>query len=137
MKRKLIIVAMVTLLLATAAPAWAAGGGEGNRGGDQVRHQQARQPFALVGTITALGTDTITVEVQSGNRQVKPYIGQDLTILVTGSTSYLHWTSAGSVPITFADLGVGNSTNISGVLSGSTFTATRVTIDVPMSCPCR
>jgi len=136
---------IVAIMLATAAPALAAGHGLGTRGGDQNRHQQAgqpvmpnaRQPFALVGTITALGADTITVQVQSGNRYVKPYIGQELTVQVTGSTRYMRWTADGSVPISFADLNVGDATNINGTLAESTFTATRVTIDVPMTCASR
>jgi len=133
MKRRLFVMAMVVLMLATAAPALADGRGEGHPGGDQNRHQRARQPFALVGTITGVDTDTITVEVQSGNRYAKPYVGQELSIQVTGSTRTMRWTSAGSVPISLADLSVGDSASINGLLSEDTFTATRVTIDVPMS----
>jgi hypothetical protein len=141
MNRKWMVVAVVVVaLLVAAVPAMAAGPGSGNRfgaanglgGGQQLR--QGRDAFALVGTITALGTDTITVQVQAGNRYVKDYIGQELAVQVTANTKYMRWTQNGSVPIGFADLEVGDSTNIHGLVSDDIFTATRVTVDVPMLC---
>lgn len=141
MKHKWMIVAMVVVaLLVAAVPALAAEPGAGNRygvqngaaGGQQLR--QGGQVFALIGTITALGTDSITVQVQGGNRLVRDYVGQELTVQVTEGTKYMRWTEGGSVPITFADLSVGDSTNIRGLASDDLFTATRVTVDVPLLC---
>ncbi len=103
-------------------------------GGNEHQYR-VRQAFALTGTITALGTDSITVLVSTGNRLVRPHIGQELVVQVTGSTLYRQWTPDGCIPITFADLQVGDTTSISGTVSQGVFTARRVTVDVPCCTP--
>ena len=131
MRKKLVVLAMValiTLVVATPALAGHGGpGGNGNGGGGQP------QLFALVGTITAIGSDTITVEVVDGSRLVWPYIEpeQELTVHVTTSTSYFEWYVDGRVPITFDAVEVGDSTSIHGTVAGDVFTADWVTVDVP------
>jgi len=86
-----------------------------------------------VGTITAIDIDnnTITVQVVDGNRFVWPYIEQELTVQVTGNTSFFEWYPDGRVPITFADVEVGDSTSIHGTVAGDVCTADWVTVGVP------
>jgi len=155
----LILVVLATLIAAT--PALAAGPGNQNQKGNQHQqgnqYQQANQNqqgsqnqhrhqvgepqphngqiFALTGTITAIGTDSITVLVGNGNRLIKPYIGQELVVQVTESTRYRQWTPEGCIPITFEDLEVGDTTSMEGTASEDVFTAARVTVDVPCCTP--
>ena len=93
--------------------------------------RRGRQLFALVGTITAITDNTVTVEVVDGNRFVWPYIGQELTVQVTDSTRFFEWTPDGRVPITFAGVAVGDTTGIHGAVANDVFTANWVTVDVP------
>jgi hypothetical protein len=136
MKRKLavlVLLALVTLLAAT--PALAAG----PRGGNGQQHQYGnaqgqrlvRQWFSLTGVITALDGTEITVQVYNGNRIAQPYIGQALTVQVTDGTRYRQWQADGCIPISFGDLVVGDTTSVQGMVSDGTFTAQRVTVDVP------
>jgi hypothetical protein len=131
MKKKLVILAMVALIaLGTASTAMAgASQGQGSKHG--------RQLFALVGTITAIGSDTITVQVVDGNRFVWPYIGQGLTLTVqvTDSTRFFEWTPDGRVPITLADVAESDTTSIHGTVANDVFTANWVTVDVPCVTP--
>jgi hypothetical protein len=137
MKRKLAVLLLVALVaLIAATPALAAGRSRGNErqygeGGSPER-RQIQQYFSLVGVITALDGDTITVEVYHGNRIIRPYIGGELTIKLTSSTRYRQWTSDGCIPISFDDLEVGGTTSIQGTVSGGAFIADRITVDVPM-----
>jgi hypothetical protein len=135
----LIFVVLATLIAAT--PALAAGPGNQNRQENEHRYQVGQplpsnqQVFTLTGTITAIGTDSITVLVHNGNRLIKPYIGQELVVQVTENTRYRQWTPDGCVPITFEDLEVGDATSIQGTVSEEVFTAARVTVDVPCCTP--
>ena len=136
MKRKLtvlIFVALVAMLAATPALAAGPGGGKGQQHqlGNYQGGQPVRQWFSLVGVITEVGTSSITVQIYNGNRIVQPYIGQVLTVQVTGTTRYRQWQPGGCIPITFGDVQVGDTTSIQGILSNGTFTAQRVTVDVP------
>jgi hypothetical protein len=91
--------------------------------------------FALTGTITALGSDSITVLVRNGNGLIKPYVGQELVVQVTETTRYRQWTPDGCIPITFEDVEVGDTTSIQGTVGEEVFTAARVTVDVPCCTP--
>ena len=136
MKRKLVLVVLVLLvaLLATT-PALAAGPGGGkaqeHRHGGNQGAQPVRQSFSLVGVITGKGTSSITVQVYNGNRLAQAYIGQVLTVQVTGSTRYRQWQPDGCIPISFDGVVAGDTASIQGTVSGSSFTAQRVTVDVP------
>jgi hypothetical protein len=144
MKKKLTILALVALaVLVVATPALADGSGVGKiwRHRERVReHTLAeRQIFALTGVITALDlesdTPTITVEVRNGTPLVKPYIGEDpLVVLVTDETTYKQWTETGCVPIDASEVSMGDTVSMQGIVSGETFTANRVTVDVPLNC---
>jgi hypothetical protein len=154
-KRWTLLILVVLATLIAAAPALAAGPGNQNQKGNQYqqanqnqqgsqnqhRHQVGEpqphngQIFTLTGTITVIGTDSITVLVRNGNRLIKPYIGQELVVQVTESTRYRQWTPEGCVPITFEDLEVGDTASMEGTASEEVFTAARVTVDVPCCTP--
>ena len=159
-KRWALLIFIVLATLVAAAPALAAGHGgqqqgnqyqQANQGQQANQYQQAnqnqqgnqigepqpsgRQMFSLTGTITALGTDSITVLVRNGNHLVKPYIGQELVVQVTGATRYRQWTANGCIPITIEDLEAGDATSIQGTVSEEVFIAARVTVDVPCCTP--
>jgi hypothetical protein len=141
MKKKWMLLILVVLAMTIAAtPALAAGPGSQNRQGNQHRYELGPQPndryaFALTGTITAIGADSITVLVHNGNRLVKPYIGQELVVQVTDNTRYRQWTPEGCIPIAFEDVEVGDTTSIQGTVSEGVFIAARVTVDVPCCTP--
>jgi hypothetical protein len=136
-KRLAILVLAAVVILVAVVPTLAAGPGAG---GKQQLHERRmgpqpfRQNFALVGTITGLGGDTITVQVQSGNRLVKEYIGEQLTVRVTENTAYHQWTVNGCVPSDFGSISVGQTVSIQGVLIEQVYVAQRVTVDVPLEC---
>lgn len=121
MKKKLVFLALVTLIALVTATPVLAGRGRGRGGG--------QQPFALVGNITAIGDYTITVQALNDR-----FAGQTLTVQVTDSTSFFEWTPDGRVPIDFDDVAVGDSTNIKGTMADGGFIASQVTVDVPLYC---
>lgn len=121
MKKKLALLFLVTLIsLLATTPAFAARGRGG--GGRQ-------QNFSLVGNITAIDNDSITVLALNDR-----FAGQVLEIQVTDSTSFMQWTPDGRLPITFDDIAVGDSTNIKGIMANGEFIASQVTVDVPLYC---
>ena len=125
MRKKLVVLAMVALLaLVAVTPALAAGNrGPGGKGGPQF--------FSVLGDISDVGSDTITVVVEDGSRLVWPYIGEELTVYVTTSTAFYRWTDEGRVPIDFDDVEEGDTTNIHGTVTNGKFTADRVTVSPP------
>jgi hypothetical protein len=137
MSRKLAVLAMVVLVLLVAAnPSLAAGGGPhggpGGRGPGGQGGEGGRSLFALVGTITERGDDTVTVQVIEGNRFVWPYVGETLDIQVSGDTLFYRWTPDGRVPIAFADVAEGDLASIHGtVTADGAFIADWVTVDIP------
>jgi hypothetical protein len=121
MRKKLVTLAMIALVaLLAVTPALAS---ESGVNGGSPQH------FSVLGTITAIDGDTITLYVLEGSRLVRPYIGQALTVQMTPATLYYEWTPDGLVPITFGDVGVGDMTNVHGtVAEDGDFTAGRVTL---------
>jgi type II secretory pathway pseudopilin PulG len=96
------------------------------------------QLFTLTGTIAALEDyASITVAQHNGNRFVKRLVEQgQLLVVVTGATEYRQYTGGTCIPADFSDLLVGDTVHIKGPVSVDaegviTFTATRVTVDVP------
>lgn len=122
MRKKLVALVLVALVaLVTVAPALAFGNG--------VDGGSRQQFFSVRGTITAIGGDTITVQVFDSSRLVWPHIGQALTVQMTPATLYYEWTPDGLVSITFGDVEVGDTSNIHGtVAEDGDFTADRVTV---------
>ena len=121
MRKKLVVLAMVALVaLVTVTPTLASGNGVNNG---------SHQKFSVLGTITTIDGDTITVQVLEGSQLVWPFIGQALAVQMTPDTLYYEWTPDGLVSITFGDVKVGDRTNIHGtVAEDGDFTAVRVIV---------
>jgi hypothetical protein len=118
MKKLFPLLLALVLLLATAAPAMAAGAPPG------------RTFFSAVGPIVDIQSGMITVNVVTGSTLVKPYIGQDLPIHLNNQTRILVSTDAGTVVGTFSDLEVGQMVSVRGSYTNDEFTAKLITIDV-------
>jgi len=112
MKRWLLFVLVLGLFFASVSPAMAAGPGP-------------RGTFALAGKITAIGDGNVTIQVLVGNKVVKPYAGQVLTVTVTTSTRFL--LKDGTV-IAFADLKVGDAVSMHGTFVDQVWIASRITV---------
>lgn len=129
MWKKAVVLALVVLtVLVATAPAIA----EGPEQGPQRRHRY-RHAFALAGTITAKGADTITVQVCRGNRPVSPHVGQELEIRV-GRCRFWQWTPDGRVAIRFGAVEVRDTAVVRGVVIDDAFIARGIVVDVPFEC---
>ncbi len=124
MKRWMGLLLAVVLVAASAAPALAAG-----------NKPPKRMPFNLVGRITAVdaGAARVTVEVLRGNQVVRPYVGKTVTLQTDAATRFLKKTETGTVPITLADLQVGDAVSVQGRLAGEVWTAYRITVGATLS----
>ncbi len=124
MKRWLMLLLIIVMVAGIAAPVLAAG-----------KRPPKRMPFHLEGRITAvdISAATVTVEVMHGNRVVKPFIGQTVTVQVTSSTRLLRRAEPRAVPITLADLKAGDAVSVQGALAGDVWTASRITVGVELS----
>ena len=140
MKKFIVTLLVVVLALAMVAPVAAAGNGPGNGGGNGSGNgggqQGGRGTFAMTGTITAIGTNSVTIQVNRGNTLVQPYIGTQLTVTTTASTRYLYKSSstATATTIAFANLQVGNPVSVNGTLANNVWTATRITVGASLAC---
>jgi hypothetical protein len=120
MKKLTMALLVLVVLAATAMPALAAGGPPPVRG--------KIGSFTLAGVITAINGTTVTVQATGGNLMVREYVGQTLTLQTTSSTRYLLKTDTGTIPITFADLAVGQKVSASGTVANNVWTAARITV---------
>jgi hypothetical protein len=118
MKRKLAILMLVVVFaLLSVGPALAQG------------EIDAPTKFLVEGQITDIDGSSFTVVVWDGHGAAHPYIGQELILQVLPKTIYRDCTS-GCVPITFADLQVGDIIDpAKGTVSGGVFTARLVRVD--------
>jgi hypothetical protein len=142
--RKYTIITLVMIMLAISViPAFAAGGPPADRGSASGNGNGnapgfgVRTPYALSGSITAKDdvNHILTVHIYSGNRQVKPYFGLDVTVQTTENTRFLLRNLDGSVtPITFEDLVEGENVSSHGILAEGVLTATRVTMVALLTC---
>lgn len=132
MKKALwISIVVVGLLAMTVAPAAA--------GGDNNQRRWQGNVFGLVGEVTAVdaGTGTITVLVRAGNRLVKDYIGEELTVETDDDTLFLIYGDPKCTIGDFTDVAVGADVSMNGLVDeDGTFLARRVTIGVPCPCTC-
>ena len=114
MKRSLLIVALA--LLMTVTPVLAASTGK---------------IFTVLGTIAALTDDGITVAVVDANKLVRPYIGDELDVVVNTSTvCYAYAIDGSNVLIECGAIAVGNTVNVRGRVVNDVFIAQVITIDV-------
>jgi heme/copper-type cytochrome/quinol oxidase subunit 2 len=139
MKKFVIFTLVLVLLAVSVVPAYAASqtrGKHGNVNKNQVK-QHGKMPFALAGTIASLDpvAGTVTVTVVCGNKLVKPYIGQDLTLQTINTTRFLLRNPDGTAtPITFDDLVVGQNVSSNGKLADNVWTANRITVGADLNC---
>jgi len=133
----LVLVAVLLAMAATPVLADRASNGPGEmqiKPVEQYRWRTSNTIFSLVGAVTAVGEDSITVLVHAGNRNVKDYVGLELTLLVDEDTKYMQWTEEGSVPASLAEVMVDDYVNVHGKVLEGVYTAKRITIDVPVYC---
>ncbi len=130
MKKTLVLLLVLIFAFAAVFPAYAAGNNPGSGQGQKG----PRGTFAMTGTITAIGANTVTVQVIRGNNLVKPYIGTQLTVTVTAATRYLFKDGTTTTPITFADLKVGDPVSVNGAVANGIWTTKRITVGASLSC---
>lgn len=124
MKRTYAILLALVMLAVSVVPALAA----------PEAAQGPRGTFTLVGYITAIGSNTVTVNVVSGNKLVKPYVGTEVTVTVTAGTRYLYNDGTTTVVIGFGDLEVGQPVSVSGTVANNVWTAKRITAGASIGC---
>jgi hypothetical protein len=130
MNRKLGVLLLVALLLAVGAgPALAAGP-------RPVRTTELPgiQYFTMVGFITDKGDDYIVVEVIHGNRFSKPYIGDDVSVMRRPDAELRRYTIVGCLLATWDQIAAGHTVSVQGYVVDGEFQATRITVDVPLTC---
>jgi hypothetical protein len=115
MKKSLVLALALMLLLVSVTPSLAAGRGPTGT-------------FSLAGTITAINGTTVTVHVVGGSPSVKAFVGKDLALQTTDGTRFLLKTDSGVVPITLADLHVGQNISANGTVVNEVWTALRISV---------
>jgi hypothetical protein len=114
-----------------------AGGANGNNGTGSVAgqgQQGTRGTFTITGTIAAIGSDTVTINVIRGNKLAQPYLGTQTSITVTSRTRYLYNDGMTTTTIAFADLKVGQPVSVNGTVVNNVWTAARITVGAALSC---
>ncbi len=143
MKKIFVVLVLVVLTFAMVIPAAAGGnaptgGRNGSASGTGTGSGQGqpgtRSVLAFAGTISAIGTNTITVEVVAANKLAQSAKGIQVTVTVTANTRYLLRDGSTMTIITFADLEVGQAVSINGYLLNDIWTASRVTEGASLSC---
>ena len=122
MKRFLPFMLSLVLAFALFAPVLAAGKGN--------------SPFTLVGKITAIdpASRSVTIQVLRGNKLVKPYFGQTVTLTTTMATLFRFTDGTVTTIIKFDDFKIGDAVSASGKLSGGIWTASRITVGAKLDC---
>ena len=124
MKKLLVVILVLTLVLSTALPAFAA------KGTPPVRTRAVSSQFTLAGTITAVdaGAKTVTVRVLAGSRSVFGNLNKDVTVQTTSTTRYLLKTAGGTIMTTFEFLAPGQNVSVQGSIADHVWTASRITV---------
>jgi hypothetical protein len=141
MKKIVILFVVLVMVFAFTIPASAGGNGPGggngsggtDTGGGQRQHG-TRGPFAMTGTIAAIGTKTVAIEVIRGNKLVQPSLGTQVTVTVTSRTRYLYKDNTTTTTIGFAGLQVGQQVSVNGTLANNVWTVSRITVGALLSC---
>jgi hypothetical protein len=149
MKKMIVLVVLLVLTFALVTPAAAGGfgpgGGRNGAGtgtdvgtvtgaGVGQGQQAARGTFALTGTIAAIGTDTVTIDVYRGNKLVQPYLGTQVTVTVTSATRFLLRDGTTVSIISLADLEVGQQVSVNGLFVDDVWMISRITVGATLSC---
>jgi len=142
MKKMLVLLVVLMLTFAIVIPAAAGngpggggnGGGNGTGPGTGQGQQGTRGTFAITGTIAAIGTNSVTINVTRANKLVQPYLGTQVTVTVTSGTRYLYKDGTTITTIGFADLKVGQPVSVNGILANNIWTVSRITVGASLSC---
>lgn len=133
MKRISVILTLVLLMtLVIASPVFAGNGnGSGQSRGTSAggSTQKSQQNFVMVGNITEVGSDSITIQTINAR-----FAGQVETVTITAETRLFKWTETGKVVISFEEIEVGQTVNVKSKMTTDGYLATTVTIDVPLYC---
>jgi hypothetical protein len=133
LKRISVILTLVLLMtLVIASPVFAGNGngsGQSRGTGAGGSTQKSQQNFVMVGTITEVGSDSITIQTINAR-----FAGQVETVTITAETRLYKWTETGKVAISFEEIAVGQTVNVKSKLTADGYLATTVTIDVPLYC---
>jgi hypothetical protein len=119
MKKMLVLLVVLMLAFAVVLPAAAKSGPRGT--------------FAIAGTITSIGTNSVTVKVVCANTLVKSYVGTQVTLTVNPKTVY-NLTNGTTIKIGFADLKVGQNVSVGGTVADGTWTVARITVGASLVC---
>ena len=133
MKKIVILFVILVMVFAFTIPASASGNGpvggnvsSGLGSGSGQGQQRTHGNFTIIGTIAAIGANTVTIDVLHGNKPVHPYLGTQVTVTVTSETRYLYGHGSTTTTIGFADLQVGQSVNVHGTLTNSIWTVSLI-----------
>jgi hypothetical protein len=132
-----VLVLVFTFAIPAAAGGYGPGGGNGSGGtgsGSGQGQHGTRSNFAMVGTIAAIGTNTVTINVIHGNKLVQPFLGTQVTVTMTSQTRYLYKDGTTITTIGFADLKVGQQVSVNGMFANSVWTVSRITVGASLSC---
>ena len=138
--RKLLALAVIALIALTIAPAALAGNGPGGGTGPQAGGAR----YAVNGTVTAVGADSLAVAVKAGSRTVRKSVGKTVVLTITADTLlYERNADCTFTAITLADIAAGDRITSVGTIDRSdpatpVFNAHRVTLRPPLgTCPDR
>jgi hypothetical protein len=136
MKKIGILFAVLVLAFAFTFPAAANGFGPGGGMGSGNTQGQpgGRGTFVIVGTITDLGTNSVTIDVLRGNRLGQTYIGTQVTLTVTPQTLFFSRNGTTITQVSFTDLKVGQQVSVNGTIANSVWTVYRITVGALLSC---
>jgi len=89
--------------------------------------------YSLVGKITAIGDNTVTVKVWRGNIFVRGLRGEELTVTMTEATKYLRKEGTVITEITFDDFEVGQKVTVNGYVANNAWKAFKITLVIPQT----
>jgi hypothetical protein len=136
MKKIAILFAVLVMVFAFTIPAAANGFGPGGGMGSGTTQGQpgGRGTFVIVGTITDLGTNSVTIDVLRGNRLGQTYIGTQVTLTVTPQALFFSRNGTTITQINFAGLMVGQQVSVNGIIANTVWTVYRITTGALLSC---
>ncbi|MGD0998675.1 MAG: hypothetical protein ABR941_10225 [Thermoleophilia bacterium] len=130
MKKALVVLAVVVVALAVCAPAFAASGVVAP---DHISWWHPAKTFTAAGKVQAVDTRNgrLVVRVWLASIGVAPYLGDDLTVVVTADTQLLRAYGNRFRSIALGDIALGDHVRVTGTIDRSVprspvFTANRV-----------
>jgi hypothetical protein len=136
MKKIFILFVVLVMVFAFAIPAAANGFGPGGGMGSGTTQGQpgGRGTYVIVGTITNLGTNSVSINVVRGNRLGQATIGTQVTLNITPQTLFFSRSGTTITQISFADLKVDDQVSVNGIVSNNDWTVYRITVGALLSC---